>query len=91
MTETQILMFPLTRRVGKIRRVAATLMGMKTEKMARAYRMQITAALLNNLGKLGVATVEQHEPVFDFFGEPSMTRLPRTLKVPHDDSRTKSA
>ncbi|RVO50835.1 hypothetical protein CN090_13245 [Sinorhizobium meliloti] len=67
MTETQILVFPLTRRVGKIRAVAATLMGMKTEKMARAYRMQITAGLLNNLGRLGVATVDQHEPIFQFW------------------------
>lgn len=67
MTETQILVFPLTRRVGKIRAVAATLMGMKTEKMARAYRMQITAGLLSNLGKLGVANVDQREPIFQFW------------------------
>ncbi|MEY9782291.1 DUF6074 family protein [Sinorhizobium fredii] len=67
MTDPQIIVFPLTRRVGKIRTVAATLSGMKTDKMARAYRMQITTALLSHLGKLGVDPVEQHEPVFEFW------------------------
>ncbi|WP_268815120.1 DUF6074 family protein, partial [Sinorhizobium meliloti] len=36
MSETQIIVFPLTRRMGKIRTVAATLKAMRTEKMARA-------------------------------------------------------
>ncbi|ATB03601.1 hypothetical protein CN100_01060 [Sinorhizobium meliloti] len=67
MTEAQIIVFPLTRRVGKIRTVAATLSGMKKDKIARAYRMQITAALLNHLGKLGVAPIDQNEPVFEFW------------------------
>lgn len=67
MSEAQIIVFPLTRRTGKIRTVAATLKAMRTEKMARAYRIQITAALLNQLGKLGVDPVDQHEPVFEFW------------------------
>lgn len=67
MSETQIIVFPLTRRIGKIRSVAATLRGMKTEKMARAYRVQITAGLLNNLAKLGIAAIDQHEPILKFW------------------------
>ncbi|WP_085043804.1 DUF6074 family protein [Ensifer aridi] len=67
MTDAQIIVFPLTRRVGKIRTVAATLSGMKTDKMARAYRLQITTGLLNHLGNLGVAPIDQNEPVFEFW------------------------
>lgn len=67
MSEAQIIVFPLTRRVGKIRTVAATLKTMRTEKMARAYRAQITAALLNHLGKLGGEPGDQHESVFEFW------------------------
>ncbi|MEY9100504.1 hypothetical protein ABIA24_003413 [Sinorhizobium fredii] len=67
MTDTQIFVFPLTRRLGKIRAVATTLKGMKTDKMARAYRTQITTGLLNHLGKLGVEPIDQNELVFEFW------------------------
>ncbi|RVI69346.1 hypothetical protein CN187_09095 [Sinorhizobium meliloti] len=67
MSEDQIIVFPLTRRIGKIRTVAATLSGMKTDNMARAYRLQITTGLLSHLGKLGVAPIDQHEPIFEFW------------------------
>ncbi|MDW9547715.1 DUF6074 family protein [Sinorhizobium meliloti] len=67
MTDAQVIVFPLTRRAGKIRTVATTLSGMKTDKMARAYRMQITAGLLTHLGKLGVPPIDQNEPVCEFW------------------------
>ncbi|PND22332.1 hypothetical protein CN934_05270 [Ensifer sp. MMN_5] len=67
MSETQIIVFPLARRVGKIRTAAATLKAMRTEKMARAYRAQITAVLLNQLCKLGVDPVERPERVCEFW------------------------
>ncbi|NRQ13444.1 hypothetical protein [Ensifer sesbaniae] len=35
--------------------------------MARAYRVQITAGLLNNLAKLGIAAIDQHEPILKFW------------------------
>lgn len=47
----EILAFPLVRRVGKVRDVAAKLTGKTTEKHAASYRLQVDTALRAHLAR----------------------------------------
>lgn len=66
-TPCQIIVFPLTKRVTKVRDVAAKLMEKATDRQAEAYRNQIADALFRHLDRIGVPEDEQDEQVGAFF------------------------
>ncbi|MBY5624458.1 hypothetical protein HLI18_33790 [Rhizobium laguerreae] len=63
----EICVFPLTGRIGKIRAVAVNLIGSRSEKLAKAYRHQISAGLISHMEKNGVPQHEQGERLFEFW------------------------
>ncbi|MBY4589462.1 DUF6074 family protein [Rhizobium redzepovicii] len=63
----EICVFPLTCRIGKIRAVAANLVASRSEKIAKAYRRQITAGLVSHMERNGVPQHEQGERLFEFW------------------------
>lgn len=63
----QVIPFPLTRRVAKLRDVAARIMEKSTDRKAEAYRNQVADALFRHLDKMGVPEDEQDEQVGAFF------------------------
>jgi uncharacterized protein DUF6074 len=66
-TSCQIIAFPLTKRVAKIRDVAAKLIEKATDRQAEAYRNQIADTLFRHLERIGVPEDEQDEQVGAFF------------------------
>ncbi|HMF69740.1 MAG TPA: DUF6074 family protein [Phyllobacterium sp.] len=66
-TPCQIIAFPLTKRVAKVRDVAAKLMEKATDRQAEAYRNQIADTLFRHLERIGVPEDEQDEQVGAFF------------------------
>ncbi len=63
----QVIPFPLTRRVTKVRVVAAKIMDKATDRQAEAYRNQVADGLFRHLAKIGVPEDEQDEQVGAFF------------------------
>ncbi|PSH64363.1 hypothetical protein CU102_22010 [Phyllobacterium brassicacearum] len=63
----QVIPFPLTRRVAKVRDVAARIMEKATDRQAEAYRNQIADTLFRHLDKIGVPEDDQDEQVGAFF------------------------
>jgi hypothetical protein len=63
----QIIAFPLTRRVAKVRDVAAKIMDKTTDRQAEVYRNQVADTLFRHLAKIGVPEDEQDEQVGAFF------------------------
>ncbi len=66
-TPCQVIPFPLTRRVAKVRDVAARIMEKTTDRQAEAYRNQVADALFRHLDKIGAPEDEQDEQVGAFF------------------------
>ncbi len=65
--QCQIIAFPLTKRVAKVRDVAAKLMEKTTDRQAEAYRNMVAEMLFRHLDRLGIAEDEQDEQVGAFF------------------------
>jgi hypothetical protein len=63
----QVIAFPLTRRVAKVRDVAAKIMDKATDRQAEAYRNQVADTLFRRLARIGVPEDEQDEQVGAFF------------------------
>jgi hypothetical protein len=63
----QIIAFPLTNRVAKVRDVAAKIMEKATDRQAEAYRNQVADTLFRHLAKFGVPEDDQDEEVGAFF------------------------
>ncbi|MBZ9654423.1 DUF6074 family protein [Phyllobacterium lublinensis] len=67
LTPCHVIPFPLTRRVAKVRDVAARIMEKATDRQAGAYRNQVAETLFRYLDKIGVPEDEQDEQVGAFF------------------------
>jgi hypothetical protein len=65
----ELIPFPLDRRIGKIRDVAAKLLDKSTERHANFYRSQISDALTAHLSKLGLSPEEQSTQISVFFAK----------------------
>lgn len=63
----KVLLFPTTRRAGKIRTVASKMLDKPTDKSAAHYRNQVTEAMLANFGRLGISEDEQDEQLGAFW------------------------
>ena len=62
-----VIAFPLDRRMGKIRDVAAKLLDKTTDRHAEWYRRQVTEALLVHLERLGLPEGEQDDQLGAFW------------------------
>lgn len=63
----QVIVFPLTKRVGRIRSTAAKMMDKPTERAAQSYRNQVTASLVKSFDNAGIPEVEQDEQLGAFW------------------------
>ena len=73
----KIILFPMAKRIGRIRDVATKMLDKPTDRAALHYRGQVTDALLRGLEKAGVPEHEQDEHLGAFWQavEAEMTRL----------------
>lgn len=65
--ECQVIAMPLTRRIGRIREVAAKLHEKPTERAADHYRHQVREGLYAQLHRLDVPLEQQHEMISSFW------------------------
>lgn len=63
----QVIVFPMVRRVGRIRDVATKMLDKPTERAAVHYRGQVTDSLLRGLERAGISEREQDEQVRAFW------------------------
>lgn len=72
-----VIVFPLVKRVGKVRDVAGKMLSKSTDRHAESYRDQVTSALLNHLARVGVPEHEQDEQLGAFWSavQAEMIRL----------------
>lgn len=63
----RVIVFPMTRRTGRIGDVALKLLDKPTERAASSYRKQVTDALVKQLEKAGLSDVDRDEHVEEFW------------------------
>lgn len=63
----EIIPFPLTRRVGRIREVAAKMLAKSTDRHAESYRDQVTAGLMGHLTRIGLPEQEKAKHLDQFW------------------------
>lgn len=73
----QVIVFPMTRRVGRIRDVAVKMLDKPTDRAAAFYRDQVTDGLLRSLARAGIPDDEQDEQIGAFWSavQAEMIRL----------------
>lgn len=64
---TQIIVFPMTKRIGKIRDVASKLLTKSTLRHADSYKDQVSQALLNQMMRVGIPENQQDEQLGAFW------------------------
>ncbi|UVC17580.1 DUF6074 family protein [Mesorhizobium onobrychidis] len=71
-----VIVFPLVRRVGKVRDVARKMLDKSTDRHADSYRDQVTTALLGHMTRVGIPDQEQDEQLGAFWSavDAEMTR-----------------
>lgn len=62
-----IIVFPMGRRVGRIRSTAEKMLAKSTDRAAESYRDQVTDGLLRQMGKAGISDREQDEHLGAFW------------------------
>ncbi|WP_164924154.1 DUF6074 family protein [Sinorhizobium fredii] len=74
----ELVPFPLSKRIGKIRGVAAKLLDRKSERHAEYYQQQVTEALVGQLRKIGLPQRLQDKEIREFWSgvEQEMKRTP---------------
>lgn len=72
-----VIVFPLVRRIGKIRDVARKMLDKSTDRHAESYRDQVTTGLQGHLTRVGIPEQEQDEHLGAFWSavDAEMTRL----------------
>jgi len=63
----KIIVFPMVKRVGRVREVASKMLDKPTDRAAAFYRDQVTDALLRSLSKAGVPGAIQDEELGAFW------------------------
>lgn len=63
----RIILFPLAKRVGRIRDVAIKMLDKPTDKAATSYREQVTDAMLRALDRAGIPEIEQDKQLGAFW------------------------
>jgi hypothetical protein len=62
-----VIVFPMVKRVGRIRDVAVKMLDKPTDRSAVFYRNQVTDALLRSLERAGISEEEQDEHLGAFW------------------------
>lgn len=62
-----LIIFPMSKRVGRIRDVAVKMLDKPTERSAEHYRRQVTEAILTGLDRIGVVEQEKAAHVSEFW------------------------
>ncbi|MER8653450.1 DUF6074 family protein [Mesorhizobium sp. M0847] len=72
-----VIVFPLVRRIGKVRDVARKMLDKSTDRHAESYRDQVTTGLLGHMTRVGIPEQEQDEQLGAFWSavDAEMTRL----------------
>ncbi|GGA81291.1 hypothetical protein GCM10011491_05720 [Brucella endophytica] len=63
----QVIVFPMVKRVGRIREVAAKMLDKPTERAAVHYRSQVTDSVIRSLERAGIPEKEQDEQLGAFW------------------------
>lgn len=63
----QVILFPMTARVGRIRDVAVKMLDKPTDRAATFYRNQVTDALLRQMDRAEIPEHEQDEQLGAFW------------------------
>lgn len=73
----QVIVFPMVKRVGRIRDVAIKMLDKPSDRAASHYRHKVTDAMLRGFEKLGIPEDEQDEQLGSFWQavEAEMIRL----------------
>jgi hypothetical protein len=73
----KVIVFPMGKRVGRIRDVAAKMLDKPTDRAAAFYRDQVTDGLLRSLSRAGIPEVDQDEQLGAFWSavDAEMIRL----------------
>lgn len=80
----QFIPFPMARRIGKIREVAAKMLQKHSDRHAAYYREQVTNALLGHFEKIHLAKVEHKELVEAFWSEVEREMSRQSVRRPRD-------
>ncbi|ESZ68096.1 hypothetical protein X727_23080 [Mesorhizobium sp. L103C119B0] len=72
-----VIVFPMVKRVGRIRDVAAKMLDKPTDRAATFYRDQVTDHLLRSFARVGISEEKQDEQIGAFWSavDAEMTRL----------------
>ncbi|ESY87520.1 hypothetical protein X739_05930 [Mesorhizobium sp. LNHC220B00] len=63
----QVIVFPMIKRTGRIRKVAAKMLDKRTDRAAAFYREQVNDAMLRSLTRAGIPEPEQDEQIGAFW------------------------
>ena len=63
----KMIVFPMGNRVGRIRDVASKMLGKTTQRSADHYYRQVTEAMEQQLGRLGLPEIEVDEQIGAFW------------------------
>jgi hypothetical protein len=73
----QVIVFPMIKRIGRIRDVAAKMLDKRTDRAAAFYRDQVTDCMLRSLARAGIPEHDQDEQLGAFWSavQAEMIRL----------------
>lgn len=63
----KVILFPMERRVGRIRDVAVKMLDKPTMRAAVSYRAQVTDAFIRQMDRAGIPEIEQDEQLGAFW------------------------
>jgi len=63
----KVIMFPMVKRVGRIRDVAEKMLEKPTDRATAFYRNQVTDAMIRQMDKAGISEAEQDEELGAFW------------------------
>ncbi|UVK57581.1 hypothetical protein DBIPINDM_008190 (plasmid) [Mesorhizobium sp. AR02] len=76
----QVILFPMVKRVGRIRDVTAKMLDKRTDRAASSYRDQVTVAMLRSLARAGIPEDEQNEQLGAFWSEVQLEMIRLTYR-----------
>ncbi|RUW62131.1 DUF6074 family protein [Mesorhizobium sp. M7A.F.Ca.US.008.03.1.1] len=76
----QIVLFPMSKRVGRIRSTAEKMLAKSTDRHADSYRDQVTLALINHLCRLEVPQIDQDKQVGAFWSAVDVEMIRQTRR-----------
>lgn len=63
----RVIIFPMAKRVGRIRSTAEKMLAKPTDRAAASYRDQVTTALIGQMSRAGISETEQTEQLGAFW------------------------